>query len=91
MKVINLQIKFVGIPLKNVKKKDYFLTIKTNQENITLKDVLQALSEKGIYVDLNLPGILVLINGINYQFLGGLHSEIKNGALLVITTFAGGG
>jgi len=58
---------------------------------VTLRDVISALRERGVRVDAEEPGVLVLVNGRNASFIKGLDTEVDDKSEVVIAYFSGGG
>jgi molybdopterin converting factor small subunit len=60
------------------------------EDKLTLREFILKLHQKGIRINVEEPGILVLVNGRNSSLLKGFETEIKNNDTVVIGYFTGG-
>lgn len=87
MKVL---VKFVGSPYVITGISDTWFVFGKNE--ITVRELLTKLeTEKGVKLNLEIPNIVVLVNGRRIEFMGGLDTELKDSDEIVIASIIGGG
>lgn len=87
MKVL---VKFAGRPY-NIINKPYMWFPLENDET-TLNDVLTKIeAETGVKFNLKDAGVIILINGMRMEHIGGLRAKIKDMDEIIIASVAGGG
>jgi molybdopterin converting factor small subunit len=87
MKVL---VKFVGSPYVITGISDTWLVFDKNE--ITVRELLTKLeTEKGVKLNLEIPNIVVLVNGRRIEFMGGLDAKLKDSDEIVVASIIGGG
>ncbi|MEM3550772.1 MAG: MoaD/ThiS family protein [Candidatus Bathyarchaeia archaeon] len=85
-----VNVKFVGRAHEAAGTSELPLYIPCLQK-VTLRELIIQLHQKGIHINVEEPGILVMVNGRNSLLLKGFDTEIKNNDTVVIGYFTGGG
>lgn len=85
-----VNVKFVGRAHEAARTSELPLYIPCLKK-VTLRELILQLHQKGIRINVEEPGILVLVNGRNSLLLKGFDTEIKNNDTVVIGYFTGGG
>jgi len=87
MKVL---VKFVGSPYVVTGIADTWLVFDKNE--ITVRELLTKLEmEKGVKLNLEIANIVVLVNGRDIEFMGGLDAKLKDSDEIVVASIIGGG
>jgi molybdopterin converting factor small subunit len=87
MKVL---VKFVGSPYVITGISDTWFVFDKNE--ITVRELLTKLeTEKGVKLNLEIPNIVVLVNGRRIEFMGGLDAKLKDSDEIVVASIIGGG
>jgi molybdopterin converting factor small subunit len=87
MKVL---VKFVGSPYVITGISDTWLVFDRN--DITVRELLTKLEmEKGVKLNLEIPNIVVLVNGRDIEFMGGLDAKLKDSDEVVVASIIAGG
>jgi molybdopterin converting factor small subunit len=85
-----VNVKFVGRAHETAGTSEMQLYI-PSLHKVTLRDLILKLHQKGLQINVEEPGILILVNGRNPLLLKGFETEIKNNDTVVIGYFTGGG
>lgn len=86
---MRVHLKFVGKFHEEFRTEDTWIDL---QNGATVKEVLEKLeTEKGIRVNLQTPGMAILVNGRRVEFIGGLNATLKDLDEIVIMPIIGGG
>jgi molybdopterin synthase sulfur carrier subunit len=87
MKVL---VKFVGSPYVITGISDTWFVFDENE--ITVRELLTKLeTEKGVKLNLEIPNIVVLVNGRRIEFMAGLDTGLKDSDEIVVASIIGGG
>jgi molybdopterin converting factor small subunit len=87
MKVL---LKFVGSPYVITGISDTWFVFDKNE--ITVRELLTKLeTEKEVKLNLEIPNIVVLVNGKRIEFMGGLDAELKDLDEVVVASIVAGG
>jgi molybdopterin converting factor small subunit len=87
MKVL---VKFVGSPYVITGISDTWLVFDKNE--ITVRELLTKLEmERGVKLNLEIANIVVLVNGRDIEFMGGLDAELKDLDEVVVASIIAGG
>lgn len=87
MKVL---VKFVGSPYVITGISDTWFVFDKNE--ITVRELLTKLeTEKEVKLNLEIPNIVVLVNGKRIEFMGGLDAELKDLDEVVVASIVAGG
>jgi molybdopterin converting factor small subunit len=86
---MRVHIKFVGRLHEKFRAEDLRIYL---QKGATMKEVLEKLErDKNITVNLQDPGVVVLVNGKRLEFVGGLNAALRDLDEIVIMPITGGG
>jgi len=87
MKVL---VKFVGSPYVITGISDTWLVFDKNE--ITVRELLTKLEmERGVKLNLEIANIVVLVNGRDVEFRGGLDAKLEDSDEIVVASIVGGG
>lgn len=86
---MKVRVKFAGDMHKKFGVADLWLSL---QDETTVKEFLVKLEkEKGIKINLEDTGIVVLVNGRRVEFIGGLKASLKDMDEVVVMPIIAGG
>ena len=87
MKVL---VKFVGSPYVITGISDTWLVF--DKHGITVRELLTKLEmERGVKLNLEIANIVVLVNGRDVEFRGGLDAKLEDSDEIVVASIVGGG
>lgn len=90
--MLKVLVKFVGRPYEMTGKRQTWLYFNNSCDKVTLRDLLNRVEkETGVRFSVGEGGIVILVNGRNVDYVGGLNANLKDLDEVIIASVAGGG